>query len=142
MKLNKIIFIAVVVLIVFTFLFNSSKPQQETSFQKSLATEDSKSKTKESSVDKETSKSEANKSEVDSPAPVSSEKVKSSPISENQDQLSGFNDNFIFIQPNISTEMLVFPVKEIPQAKGLLICLLYTSPSPRDQRGSRMPSSA
>ena len=28
-------------------------------------------------------------------------------------------------------------------ARGLLkICLLYTSPSPRDQRGSRMPSSA
>ena len=26
-----------------------------------------------------------------------------------------------------------------PHAKG---CLLYTSPSPRDQRGSRMPSSA
>ena len=27
--------------------------------------------------------------------------------------------------------------------KGVLsICLLYTSPSPRDQRGSRMPSSA
>ena len=25
--------------------------------------------------------------------------------------------------------------------KGKLICLLYTSPSPRDQRGSRMPSS-
>ena len=25
---------------------------------------------------------------------------------------------------------------------GLYICLLYTSPSPRDQRGSRMPSSA
>ena len=24
----------------------------------------------------------------------------------------------------------------------LVICLLYTSPSPRDQRGSRMPSSA
>ena len=23
-----------------------------------------------------------------------------------------------------------------------LLCLLYTSPSPRDQRGSRMPSSA
>ena len=28
---------------------------------------------------------------------------------------------------------------EIDQASG---CLLYTSPSPRDQRGSRMPSSA
>ena len=25
---------------------------------------------------------------------------------------------------------------------GMLLCLLYTSPSPRDQRGSRMPSSA
>ena len=27
-------------------------------------------------------------------------------------------------------------------AQVLSICLLYTSPSPRDQRGSRMPSSA
>ena len=27
-------------------------------------------------------------------------------------------------------------------ATGSLTCLLYTSPSPRDQRGSRMPSSA
>ena len=27
-------------------------------------------------------------------------------------------------------------------ARDLGICLLYTSPSPRDQRGSRMPSSA
>ena len=26
--------------------------------------------------------------------------------------------------------------------QGYKICLLYTSPSPRDQRGSRMPSSA
>ena len=26
--------------------------------------------------------------------------------------------------------------------RGCVICLLYTSPSPRDQRGSRMPSSA
>ena len=26
--------------------------------------------------------------------------------------------------------------------RDLLVCLLYTSPSPRDQRGSRMPSSA
>ena len=28
------------------------------------------------------------------------------------------------------------------RAKRTLSCLLYTSPSPRDQRGSRMPSSA
>ena len=27
-------------------------------------------------------------------------------------------------------------------AAGVKLCLLYTSPSPRDQRGSRMPSSA
>ena len=27
-------------------------------------------------------------------------------------------------------------------AEWLMPCLLYTSPSPRDQRGSRMPSSA
>ena len=41
--------------------------------------------------------------------------------------------------------------KEMEQYQNLLdenadyayrICLLYTSPSPRDQRGSRMPSSA
>ena len=28
------------------------------------------------------------------------------------------------------------------ESGGVRICLLYTSPSPRDQRGSRMPSSA
>jgi len=28
------------------------------------------------------------------------------------------------------------------EPSGFVICLLYTSPSPRDQRGSRMPSSA
>ena len=31
---------------------------------------------------------------------------------------------------------------EINEAGGINGCLLYTSPSPRDQRGSRMPSSA
>ena len=31
----------------------------------------------------------------------------------------------------------------VMQAQGsVMTCLLYTSPSPRDQRGSRMPSSA
>ena len=33
-------------------------------------------------------------------------------------------------------------VDGIERATGVYICLLYTSPSPRDQRGSRMPSSA
>ena len=42
-----------------------------------------------------------------------------------------------------SLKMAKFLVKHgaIVEAKGW-ICLLYTSPSPRDQRGSRMPSSA
>ena len=30
----------------------------------------------------------------------------------------------------------------VASAAAVLPCLLYTSPSPRDQRGSRMPSSA
>ena len=33
-------------------------------------------------------------------------------------------------------------VTESDSVKEFLFCLLYTSPSPRDQRGSRMPSSA
>ena len=33
-------------------------------------------------------------------------------------------------------------IAEPVQGAGGVICLLYTSPSPRDQRGSRMPSSA
>ena len=32
------------------------------------------------------------------------------------------------------------PVCKAPEC--FIACLLYTSPSPRDQRGSRMPSSA
>ena len=32
--------------------------------------------------------------------------------------------------------------KFAPSKQQLKTCLLYTSPSPRDQRGSRMPSSA
>ena len=39
--------------------------------------------------------------------------------------------------------MVILPVvKTVRPLILLLICLLYTSPSPRDQRGSRMPSSA
>ena len=33
-------------------------------------------------------------------------------------------------------------VRGYPTIKYFMSCLLYTSPSPRDQRGSRMPSSA
>ena len=38
--------------------------------------------------------------------------------------------------------ILVSFASSIGASCAFLICLLYTSPSPRDQRGSRMPSSA
>ena len=37
---------------------------------------------------------------------------------------------------------VVDEITQNAQATGSVTCLLYTSPSPRDQRGSRMPSSA
>ena len=42
------------------------------------------------------------------------------------------------------TEYETSPVDQAAKYKdhGFKNCLLYTSPSPRDQRGSRMPSSA
>ena len=50
----------------------------------------------------------------------------------------------------ISTSLLVVSGEDVTlgevfttgNASDYEICLLYTSPSPRDQRGSRMPSSA
>ena len=33
-------------------------------------------------------------------------------------------------------------IERLSRGKFYIPCLLYTSPSPRDQRGSRMPSSA
>ena len=41
-------------------------------------------------------------------------------------------------------ELLIEAIEALETARPapLSTCLLYTSPSPRDQRGSRMPSSA
>ena len=52
--------------------------------------------------------------------------------------------------PEAATATLYFKSRDTGVLAGLqpaamtfaMICLLYTSPSPRDQRGSRMPSSA
>ena len=41
-----------------------------------------------------------------------------------------------FGDPNLSIK------RDDPKRRKSYSCLLYTSPSPRDQRGSRMPSSA
>ena len=42
---------------------------------------------------------------------------------------------------SIAKELNEYFSFDVPGAK-FMPCLLYTSPSPRDQRGSRMPSSA
>ena len=51
-----------------------------------------------------------------------------------------------FLVPPIRKEDLVLNINKafqrLQQSGSLKDCLLYTSPSPRDQRGSRMPSSA
>ena len=41
-----------------------------------------------------------------------------------------------------SANFWVYQPEKVREASHIHICLLYTSPSPRDQRGSRMPSSA
>ena len=51
-----------------------------------------------------------------------------------------FDKGPIFTQMLLADEINRTPPKT--QAALLEACLLYTSPSPRDQRGSRMPSSA
>ena len=45
-------------------------------------------------------------------------------------------------QANLTDPAGVLAVHREYLAAGADACLLYTSPSPRDQRGSRMPSSA
>ena len=42
----------------------------------------------------------------------------------------------------ITSKDQLYGVWKISKIENIYTCLLYTSPSPRDQRGSRMPSSA
>ena len=56
--------------------------------------------------------------------------------SEVLDEAASGERNFRFVKGPVFTQLLM--ADEINRAS----CLLYTSPSPRDQRGSRMPSSA
>ena len=50
---------------------------------------------------------------------------------------SGIGDSCLFLLYELGVELVTSGEKDV-----LYYCLLYTSPSPRDQRGSRMPSSA
>ena len=55
-----------------------------------------------------------------------------------------FDEPLTVIDPHLKWK-LRSKLKELHQrvkATMIYVCLLYTSPSPRDQRGSRMPSSA
>ena len=56
---------------------------------------------------------------------------------------------FAMVDTNSNPNLVDFPIpanddasKSIKIITDYVVCLLYTSPSPRDQRGSRMPSSA
>ena len=50
---------------------------------------------------------------------------------------------FMYISGLLTDNCMYLMIPERgPQTVVLYTCLLYTSPSPRDQRGSRMPSSA
>ena len=46
------------------------------------------------------------------------------------------------MRDHFSKVSLPYEIEIIEETEPLGTCLLYTSPSPRDQRGSRMPSSA
>ena len=56
----------------------------------------------------------------------------------NAEMMRAFSADMLLLNEyDLSTKFIhSFPAMDAP------ICLLYTSPSPRDQRGSRMPSSA
>ena len=53
-----------------------------------------------------------------------------------------FADNRDISDPGILTQLAVEAGVDAEVFAQAIGCLLYTSPSPRDQRGSRMPSSA
>ena len=53
-----------------------------------------------------------------------------------------FRDRLRELNLSIDAEDEILAGESSPLAKGIETCLLYTSPSPRDKRQSRMPSSA
>ena len=56
-----------------------------------------------------------------------------------------FNEDVRVLEVRVYVEFRVIEVRVYVEFRVYVevrVCLLYTSPSPRDQRGSRMPSSA
>ena len=68
--------------------------------------------------------------------------VQSSGIGQPQPVAYDHSQNFITADVVMENSDFVEDVRIIPSVGQSYTCLLYTSPSPRDQRGSRMPSSA
>ena len=67
-------------------------------------------------------------------------KITSEPVAGSVHMLQGAGGN---IAASIGADgTLIVDDQFAPLAERIQACLLYTSPSPRDQRGSRMPSSA
>ena len=67
------------------------------------------------------------------------------PINESNDWIDESSITFVMNPPdNFALEEALIIKEKIGSGEVVVvsICLLYTSPSPRDQRGSRMPSSA
>ena len=58
--------------------------------------------------------------------------------------LTGYiTEGQIYLDRQLHNRQIFPPINVLPSLSRLMkSCLLYTSPSPRDQRGSRMPSSA
>ena len=58
------------------------------------------------------------------------------------DYVKKYYDAISLFKINIPTPVMAGVRTPMRQFASCVLCLLYTSPSPRDQRGSRMPSSA
>ena len=58
-------------------------------------------------------------------------------------KFSGMIETYLKKRENLATVFLLIDIRHDPQEADISqICLLYTSPSPRDRTRSRMPSSA
>ena len=56
--------------------------------------------------------------------------------------LDAFRDNVLYLKHNLNARAVSALKGELVTVEQDVACLLYTSPSPRDKRQSRMPSSA